>query len=227
MPVSTLFIADSRGRGLEAALRRIYTSSEYVLIWRKGLTLLETPDFAYESICNYKPILIYVLCGICDLTRISSRDPWTAALRLPTVNELVTSYMENLDWSLSHLFSLHAVIGYKPMIIYPTQTGLHFATYNSYPDDLISPSQVILDEAITIINRSIVSINRSMAISTPFLASSVHRRLRNKNRTSYAHLSDGCHPSEALSACWADKLYENMCVNLAKYDTFSLINEIY
>lgn len=212
---------------MEPALKRIFSSSECVLTWRNGLSLLETPSFAHNLICAYKPSLIYVLAGICDLTRISCRDPWSAALRFPTTNQLVTSYMERLDWAFSNLFSLHNVTGRKPMIIFPTQTGLHFATYNSYPDNLVSPSQAILDSAITEINRNIVILNNSMAISTPFLASTVHRRLRNKNRTSFAHLPDGCHPSEALSACWADKLYENMCVNLAKYDTYALINQMY
>lgn len=184
-----------------------FSPSEYAIVWRNGLSLLETPNFAYQPICDLKPTLIYILTGICDLTRISCRDPWTAALWLPTVKQLVDSYMENMDWAFSNIFSLHFVIGHKPMIIFPTQTGLHFATYNSYPDNLVSPSQVILDNAITAINRNIITQNSSMAISTPFLASTVHKRLRNRNRTSYACLTDGCHPSEALCACWADKLY--------------------
>lgn len=225
--VSALFIADSRGRGLEPAMAQIFSPAEYAIVWRNGLSLLDTPNFAYQSICDLEPSLIYILAGICDLTRISCRDPWTAALRLPTVDQLVESYLLNMDWAFSCLFSIHTVLGYKPMIIFPTQTGLHFATYNSYPDNLVSPSQAILDDAITNINRNIVTQNSNMAISTPFLASTVHKRLRHKNRTSYSHLADGCHPTEALSACWADKLYENMCVNLDKYDTYSLINHIY
>lgn len=83
--IKILLIADSRGRRLERELQRVFEYVDFKLIWRGGLTLAGTFDFARDTILQFKPHMIYLMTGICDITRIVSRDPWTVALRSPTV----------------------------------------------------------------------------------------------------------------------------------------------
>lgn len=75
MGYKILLIADSRGRNLGRELQRVFHSLDHRLIWRGGLTLHGTAAFAYNTILLYKPHLVYILTGICDITRITCRDP--------------------------------------------------------------------------------------------------------------------------------------------------------
>lgn len=222
-----LIIADSRGRQLEPELSRALKYLDYRLIWKSGLTLHDTGDFAYQTILNMKPWLTYVLTGICDLTVITCKQPWTVALRIANEDALVHRYMTNLDMAFSELYSTHMITGHRTMVIFATQTGIDFKAYNNYPGDLISPHQLFLNNAITRINRHISNLNASMSILTPFLASSVHQYTRHRYRYVYSKLVDGCHPSANLSAIWADKLRDNAYVNIGNYDSFNLVNQMY
>lgn len=174
MSIRILVIADSRGRHLGYELDKVFEYAYHKLIWRGGLTLHEAADFSRSSIFSFKPHMIYLLVGICDVTRIVTREPWSIGLRIPTVSGTVMSYMENLDKAHRELYSLSSAVGHKLMIITPTQTGVDIGRYNSYPHDLVSPQQKTLNVAILNINRHVTALNRSMWIKTPFLANILH-----------------------------------------------------
>lgn len=222
-----LFIADSRGRFMNYEISKHLHPSYYEFIWRGGLRLEETADFAYSTILRTKPSIVYVLTGICSLTKITDRDPWTASLRIPTVEGTTNLFLEGMDKAYREIFSLSSRVGNPIMVVFPTQTGLNFTAYNSYPDDLRSPHQKILNSAITEINRYIVSMNSAVHIRTPFLAASSHPRCRRRYRSTYTKLTDGCHPSSELCEIWAYKLALNACRNSDYYSTYCLINHMY
>lgn len=229
MKIRILFVADSRGRFLQQELSRFINPHyfEFDLIWRGGLRLEETADFAKSTIIRFKPHLVYILPGICSLTILTSRDPWTAALRSPTVNGSYLLFFTGLDIAFQGIYSLSARIGHPIMVITPTQTGIDFTSYNSYPDNLISPHQRVINSAILEINRHIVSMNKAMLIKTPFLGSYAHPRCRRHNRMVFNKLVDGCHPTLALVQLWAYKLWNNVEKNAEYYPTYSLINHMY
>lgn len=229
MKIRILYIADSRGRYLQAEISRFFDPYyfDYDFIWRGGLRLQETADFARSTIIRYKPHLVFILTGICTITRITSRDPWTAGLCSPTVNGTINLFLTNLDLAYQGIYSLSTQIGHPIMIVTPTQTGIDFTNYNSYPEDLISPHQKVLNVAILEINRQIVSQNRAMSIKTPFLGSYTHPRCKHRNRVVYNKLEDGCHPTPELAQAWAHKLWTNSLKNIDYYPTYSLVNHMY
>lgn len=170
---------------------------------------------------------MYVLCGICDITRLTSRHPNRVTIRSNSVHELVMHYMRSVDSAMSGIFGMHQLLGYNIMVVFPTQTGMDIGRYNRYPPGLFCPLQPVLNIAILRINRAITAMNESMAISTPFLATAVHPRYRRRNRFAYCRLYDGCHLSRGANAYWARRLHANAMVNLAKYDSFDLMNSVY
>lgn len=224
---SVFIIADSRGRSLKKQLDLVFNDIEFNLYWKSGLKLSEAFPYTAPFILNVRPKIIYVLNGICDLTRIRSHDPWMAALVTRNLDSLVSGYMYNLDQTHAQFFNLHHQLGYKPMVLFPTQTGLDFAKYNGYPDDLPSPEQPTLDKAIQLINKNVIAIHRSTSVYPPILASAVHMRCRGKYRMAREKLYDGCHPTPDLCLTWAKRLHHNAVLNLDRFDSYTLINQIY
>lgn len=139
----------------------------YQLIWVKGLRLMNTTQTIYNAVLRYKPKLIYVLNGVCDITYIRLREPWMIAMRYPSAFSTATEYITAVDQLHSELYSLSDMVGHKIMVIFSTQTGVDIGRYNGYPDELTSPEQHTMNQAIAIINRRIFAMNRSMGIVTP------------------------------------------------------------
>lgn len=208
-------------------LDKVFHDIPYSLYWKKSLRLQDTAELVAPMIINMRPKLIYLLNGICDITFISSRDPWTVSLQYPNATSIVNNYMEALDLAFSQIFALADKLGYKPMILPVTQTGIDFKTYNGYPDDTTLPEQEILDSAINRINRNIITLHQSMYLSPPILASAVHMRCRGKFRFAKNKLLDGCHPTGDLCLTWAERLHKNTLINLASYDYYTLVNSMY
>lgn len=204
-----------------------FSDIPFNLYWKKGLRLVDTYHHVAPIIRNLRPKLIYLLNGICDVTYLHSRDPWSVALQHPSIQGTVHAYMEAVDQALAQLFSLSNDIGYKPMVLFATLTGVDMAIYNNYPDDLVHPHQHILDNAINAINTNLIGVHKSMSVHTPLLSSAVHMRCRGKFRMASSKLLDGCHPTHKLCHTWAERLYHNAKLNLEQFDTFTLMNHMY
>lgn len=224
---SVFVVADSRGRFFLRELHLAFTDIKVDLYWKKGLKLSETFVNTAPIVLNTRPKIIYIMNGICDLTYIKHREPWTAALLTRNSDLLVAEYMYAIDQVHSQFFGLDTQLGYKPMILFPTQTGINFDKYNNYPENLHSPEQPILDEAITIINRNLIGMHRATSVLPPILASAVHMRCRGKYRMAWNKLYDGCHPTTDLLQTWAQRLHYNAQLNLDQFDKYTLINEMY
>lgn len=221
-----LIIADSRGRYLRRELDRVFVYLDYTLIWRPGLKLIDVADFARATILRTKPKLIYILAGICDVTHVISRSPWTVAMRHPSVQETISTYMYHLDSCHSEIYPLHRIIGYRQMLIFPTQTGIDLEKYNGRWTPF-NCQQPILNAAMLAINRHIVALNLATGVRTPFLATPVHPRTKRRNRFASNKLEDGCHPSRYLAWIWAKKIRENAYRNIDNYEQYALVNSMY
>lgn len=174
--------------------------------------------------------MVYLLTGICDVTKVVSRRPWSIGMRMPTVSTAVDNFMINLDKAHREIYSLSAAVGHHIMIITPTLTGVDLGKYNkTYPlgPGCVSPLQRQLNNVILSINQNITAMNISMQISTPFLATPVHPRCRRRNRFVTSRLVDGCHPTSDLCASCADKIFHNVANNADKYSSYVLANTMY
>lgn len=220
-------MGDSRGRLLESQLRAELLGIDYFFHWRKGLKLSNTSAEITPMVIKLKPKIIYVINGICDVTYIRSRDPWTVAMSNPSPQATVINYMTAVDQLHSELYSLSAQVGHHIMVVFSTQTGIDLGKYSGYPDELISPEQVYLNRAILMINKRIFALNRSMGIVTPYLSSAVHTWCRGKHRFVSSKLYDGCHPSHDLCKEWAVKIGKNINSNFERYPYYELINHMY
>lgn len=222
-----LIVADSRGRHLETELQYELYNVNYQLIWIKGLRFCNTTESILPMVYRYKPKLIYLLNGICDITSIRSRNPWMIALRDPCPMNTTVNYITAADQLHSELYSMSDKIGHQIMVIFSTQTGVDLSQYNGYPEELVSPEQAAMNQAITMINRRIFAMNRSMGVITPYLSSVVHMRHKGKYRFVSNKLVDGCHPTRQLCQAWAQKIRRNITANLDKYDSYALANTMY
>lgn len=131
-----LIVADSRGHYLGAHLHRAFIHLNYQLVWRNGLSLSQTPQQIMPIIRRTKPKIVILINGICDITYIKTRDPWTAALRSRSVTTIVNEYMNHLDFVHSQLYQMSNELGHKLMIVFSTLTGMDLKIYNKYPDNL-------------------------------------------------------------------------------------------
>lgn len=147
-----LIVADSRGRLLEHELQFELYDINYQLIWVKGLRLINTSGAIYNAVIRYKPKLIYILNGVCDITYVRSRQPWLVAMRHPCAYATTNAYITVVDQLLSELYSLSSRVGHHIMVIFSTQTGVDLSHYNGYPQELISPEQGAMNQSIAMIN---------------------------------------------------------------------------
>lgn len=222
-----IIVSDSRGRLLDHELNTALHDFNFYHFWQGGLKLENSFNFVRQHIIDIKPKLIYYLNGICDVTYVRTRNPWSVAMR--NISPFVTcdNYMLALDQLHANTFALSEQTGHFLMVIFSSQTGLDIGKYNGYPRELISPEQKPLNKAIYLINHRISQINRSMSVVTPFLSAASHQRCRGKYRFSSDKLWDGCHPTPELCRSWASKLRDNILINFTKYDHYALINQMY
>lgn len=59
MWIKILIVADSRGRRLERELQRVFEYIDYEFIWKSGLTLSNTAEFAQDIILGFRPHMVY------------------------------------------------------------------------------------------------------------------------------------------------------------------------
>lgn len=222
-----LIVADSRGRLLEQELQFELYDINYQLIWVKGLRLINTGETIYRAVLRYKPKLIYLLNGVCDITFLRSREPRLVAMPYSCARTTTAEYITAADQLHAELFSLSSRVGHYIMVIFSTQTGMDLSYYNGYPRELTSPEQGTMNLSIAMINRRIFAMNRSVGIITPYLSSAVHVRCRGRYRFMSDKLADGCHPTRQLCREWATKLRRNILANLNGYDHYSLRNSMY
>lgn len=224
-PVLILF--DSRGRLLDNELNTCCADFNFYHHWQNGLRLENTFEVARPLILDLKPKLVYYLNGICDITQIKTRNPWSVGMRNISPHISTENFMMKVDQLYANTFALSEFIDHFIMVIFSSQTGLDIGKCNGYPTELISPEQKPLYKTIMLINKRISDLNKSVSIVTPFLSSAVHQRCRGKYRFTSDKLVDGCHPTPALAKCWATKLKANIITNFSKYDRYALSNQMY
>lgn len=189
--------------------------------------MYQAAEFAAPVIKSFKAHLVYLLLGICDITMVRTRNPWSISMRHISPDITTYNFMISVDQLHSQLYAYNGALGHSIMIVISSQTSLDIGACSGYPEGLASPEQPFLDRAIIMINKQISLLNKSMSIVTPFLSSAIHMRCRGRYRTVYNKFADACHPTLQLCRAWAYKLLHNLEINTNLYDSYVLINHMY
>lgn len=206
-----LFLADSRGRNLDADLSCLLGNT-FTLVFYPGATIMDTLYKSEHIIKRKEWSQIYCLAGICDMT-IKNRTSHTVSIRSSDTGLLVSDYMNTLHQAHSTIRQWCPQVRVK--CIFCPVTRLNFSAYNKRPshlDDLTN--QVALNESIAHLNAEIMKYNTLNKNITPWTSRAVHRRHRNSVTNNYDRLAnDGCHLSPAVRQFWADALHEAVVKN--------------
>lgn len=162
---------------------------------------------------NHRWAQIYCLTGICDLT-IKDRHTRIVSIGNRDIYKLTDQYCHSLRMAAERISSL-SLPGEKPKCVFSPVTGLNLALYNkrsNHPGD--AADQVLLNDAITLVNTEVTKFNTSLRVSTPWTSRTIHRRHRNAFTNYYDKLSpDGCHLTPAVRLHWAEALHEAVIKN--------------
>lgn len=206
-----VLIMDSRGAGIQEEIdkRKKDGFNIKVLVYR-GRGVAAAANEAEVKLAWWRPEQIYLVAGICDITR-RDKDTKMVSLRL---QETEAALETQLYYMKSAADSIAAVLtGTEYKLIFAELTGMCISTYNQtlYPHE----HQSILDDTVMQVNNEKVGINRENGCYTPWLARHVHKNKKNGSKvTKYHKLSeDGLHLTQELKEKWAmdllDVIYKN------------------
>lgn len=193
----TLVIADSRGAGLLEALNEHAGAGSIKVEVHRGAGIEEAVLNSLESLRRFKPDLILLFAGICNVT-MRNRHTKITALKYLDADSTVIAVIAALDRALS-ILKHH---GYM-RVSTATLTGVDLNRYNQRSSTPKDPYQETLNAAIITINRKIIEGNRKRNIPTTWTASVIHAYYRGSYHFLYHRLRDGCHPNRATVAYWA------------------------
>lgn len=216
--MSTIIIADSRGRGLQTIINNLTNSSDIKILFYPGAGYELATLKAMVQIREMKPILVVMFLGICDITW---RNPATkiVGLRHRTVRE-------NVDHVLNAIRSAHDLLRTVGVfnISFATVTGVDMSDcncprrkfmdkvqYKSYCGEtkVAHPSQTVLNDTIIALNKKIVLYNKANSTQTTWMAGLVHSYFKNKYHHYYNRLRDGCHPDDKTKVAWAAQIVKS------------------
>lgn len=210
-----MVITDSRGAGLQHTLVEMSGMAEVKVIIHRGAGYELSAIKSLNIIKNFRPKLIILMAGICDLTWRDKESKITT-IRYSNTEETV-SHVINAAKAAYDL--LTATNNYK--ISFATLTGIDLVDYNhpprkhmsstEYKDYTINHKQThkdqnIINEAIIEINRKLTSINQANNVPTTWTAGIVHSYFRGKYHHYYIKLIDGCHADERTKNEWAKQI---------------------
>ena len=205
----TLVISDSRGLTLQKIINDIKQAEMIKVISFKGAGYCGAALKAKNIIESFRPNLIIMLVGICDITK---RDPNTkkTTLRYKSTQCTVEHVLQQARTSLDMLRQMG--VG---RISYATITGIDLTTYNKNSkqqdrqhceDKELQRQQVTMNQAVLQVNKKIVEINTELNTPTTWTAGYVHRYFRKKHHHYYRRLEDGCHPTSEAAKYWVTQV---------------------
>ena len=193
----TLIVADSRGAGLQRSLDELDNIGSVKVEIHRGAGLEQAVVNSREALQSFKPNLVILFAGICNITSRNSRTHITT-LRYRNIDTIVDSVIAAMDRALTFLKDE----GYENVSI-ATITGIDMRRYNNQPASQRDPYQDMLNNAIIAVNRIIIDSNKTRNTPTTWTATMVHAYYRGAYHYLYHRLYDGCHPMRSTVTYWA------------------------
>lgn len=211
-PTNILILADSRGRNLSDELHNIL-GCRFTVLFYPGAGILDSVTRAKHRIIREHWSQIYCLAGICDLT-VKDANTKLVAFKYPSAEAALAQYQLNMIQAYDTIHNLFPT-GATPRCIFAPVTGMDLSRYNKRVEHpLDAQNQLLLNEAVSLINTEVTKTNIAHGLSTPWTSRIIHRRNR-KSFTNYYHklAPDGCHLSLLVVNHWADMLHESILNN--------------
>ena len=195
--MKTLVLTDSRGANLNRHIYEYDDIDQVSVLFYRGAGLVRIASLSVDAIKQYRPDLIVLFAGICDVTERDRRTKITT-MRQQDPQSTVDRVTAAMGRALEILKSVcHAKISIA------TMPGINFSVYNRSPAGAFIAEQETMNNSIIGINRMIVDYNRNNGAPTTWTASTLHRYYRGKYHHCYNRLSDGCHATDATLQYWA------------------------
>lgn len=193
----TLVIADSRGAGMSILLDEYNDIGRTVVLTHRGAGYIRAAMDSLETIRSFKPTMIVLLAGICDVT---ARNRNTKITTVRSTDPILL--LENVSAALSRALDI-IIAATNARVSVATVTGLDLKKYNNFSKTTNDNQQETINNLIVSLNRKIIDINKDNNVPTTWTASRVHPYYRGKYHHLYNRLSDGCHPNNETKRYWA------------------------
>lgn len=205
--MKTLVICDSRGRLLREMVGDETGVGKTEILAFPGAGYCRAVALADDTIKRMVPTLVIMMVGICDITKRDKKSKLTT-LRDNNVDGIVTHVISQArrSWEILHSKNLR--------VSYATVSGLDLVKYNNHLDQRtdatiikqLTEAQATLNEAILVINKRLIELNKETGLPTTWTASYVHQYFRKKYHHYYNRLVDGCHPTRQAAEYWTKQI---------------------
>lgn len=212
--MTTLVIADFRGRGLQTHLGDVENGSQHdtKVTVQSGAGYELAVLKSHHIITQIKPSITIILAGICDLTS-RNRNTKITKLRYDTVDENVQHVINAAKSAYEFTRTIT-----PSKVAFATLTGIDLADYNHTPRTYMNSDdyklycitqkteheqQAILNMSVIEINRQLTLLNKTNSIHTIWTGGVVHLYTKRKHYHYYIKLQDGCYADEQSKAEWA------------------------
>lgn len=200
----TIVITDSRGRYLDTMMN----DEDILVSVNSGAKLKHVALKAVEIIPRFCPDVVLLMAGINDFT-YRNRRTRKVQLISNSESQLIIHLSGELNRAKSYILNSFPDV----KVVLGGIIGMNLNKYNRLPG--ISPTQWVLDNAITAINSIIRQMNHDSGVPHPRLISKVHIWKHGIRYNNYRRLRDGLHPSDLILDAWCRqiKLFHTECIN--------------
>ena len=196
-----VFFTDSRGYYINELIKEEYGDNKGVeILFYEGAGIGTLVKNAYYYAESRPHDMIFIAGGICNITR---KDPVSKKLFFDWNNSIdLAKHIIDIMDEEEDVFNKKAP---ATKMVFCNLLGADLSRALKQDAEV---QQIILNEAIYLINEDIFQKNIVKKLFAPDLASPVHRQINGKNTTFLKHLSsDGIHLTRELKKKWARKMY--------------------
>ena len=222
-----ILVGPSRGKCIEAQIRAIHEEhgiDELLCISRPGGKTSNLTDIAIREIRKSKyprnNIVVYFFAGLPDITKLEKCGRYSEAVFHEETEEAVERFERLLHKTADRLHEHGVKICFCPIVPTNISKYNHHRLHTKKTNHLKHTQQYDkwqekLHQTTVMINRIIVSLNKSNHIATPFVNRPVNMSLKKRPSSeaprykfSYNNMPDGCHPNKRLAVIWSVTLHE-------------------
>ena len=203
-----ILLSDSKASRLEKLPDNL-PELPLIYLYRKGGSASDLFRLIQSKLCSIqqrynKPCYVYVWAGTCDITRkTSSGKVILNTFGDSSVEEIVSVYRKICDFVLENGGRIQ-FIGVPTYSVSIYNKWLGKGSGNEERED------AEINRQVTLLNHKIIELNKTLGkITLKFNADLVKCRT-NRQKTNFALLSDGLHPSSLLARKWLRRLQLNI-----------------
>lgn len=226
-----ILVGDSKGCRLQNIVENIEPENNIIWRCRGGRTSFQAAGYIIQNIDyfveTYGDIVIAVWTGTCDLTEFQSRSKKLSSDKLSTFSRKARKYIDLSNITVDDIITQYQRIisackqhGERIKLVFLECPQYSISIWNKIQGDpnfeSYKQSTEILNERIKSLNQSIRQINKTCGLDAPkfgidLLTSRKSNSSYTSTKVSYSLLTDGIHPTIALSRYWLRRIVLCIC----------------